>query len=114
MAYLFIGTNTQVSCMCAIKGRILTWIHSRWFFLAGPMDYSNRMMTPDPSPHTSSLGMLPVHPDVKLKHLPFYDCITELMKPTSLGNEDRIIRYISHQYAFDKTNIGKKSWLCQK
>lgn len=30
-AYLFIGTNTQVSCMCAIKGRLLTWIHSRWF-----------------------------------------------------------------------------------
>lgn len=29
--YLFIGTNTQVSCMCAIKGRLLTWIHSRWF-----------------------------------------------------------------------------------
>ncbi|XP_048737582.2 E3 SUMO-protein ligase PIAS2-like isoform X3 [Ostrea edulis] len=49
-----------------------------------PMDYSNRMMNHDPSPHGSSLGMLPVHPDVKLKHLPFYDCITELMKPTSL------------------------------
>uniref|UniRef100_A0A8W8I0S8 E3 SUMO-protein ligase PIAS1 n=2 Tax=Magallana TaxID=2171616 RepID=A0A8W8I0S8_MAGGI len=48
-----------------------------------PMDYSNRMHH-DPAPHSSSLGMLPVHPDVKLKHLPFYDCVAELMKPTSL------------------------------
>lgn len=31
----------------------------------------------------STMG-IPVHPDVRLKHLPFYDCITELMKPTSL------------------------------
>lgn len=50
------------------------------------MDYSNRMHH-DPAPHSSSLGMLPVHPDVKLKHLPFYDCVAELMKPTSLGNQ---------------------------
>ena len=34
------------------------------------------------SPTTS---MFPVHPDVRLKHLPFYDVVAELMKPTSLG-----------------------------
>lgn len=46
-----------------------------------PLDYSTaqRMVEP-PSP----MG-IPVHPDVRLKHLPFYDCVTELMKPTSLG-----------------------------
>ncbi|XP_077988853.1 E3 SUMO-protein ligase PIAS2-like [Glandiceps talaboti] len=32
-------------------------------------------------PQTSTL---PVHPDVKLKHLPFYDVLDELIKPTSL------------------------------
>lgn len=28
---------------------------------------------------------IPVHPDVKLKRLPFYDIQGELLKPTSLG-----------------------------
>lgn len=59
--------------------------YSWWYIQTGPMDYSNRMHH-EPAPHSSSLGMLPVHPDVKLKHLPFYDCVAELMKPTSLGN----------------------------
>uniref|UniRef100_A0A3B4BD21 SAP domain-containing protein n=1 Tax=Periophthalmus magnuspinnatus TaxID=409849 RepID=A0A3B4BD21_9GOBI len=34
-----------------------------------------------------STGSLhPVHPDVKLQRLPFYDLLDELIKPTSLGN----------------------------
>ena len=28
---------------------------------------------------------IPVNPDVKLKHLPFYDVLGELMKPSSLS-----------------------------
>lgn len=68
------------------------------------MDYSNRMHH-DPAPHSSSLGMLPVHPDVKLKHLPFYDCVAELMKPTSLGNLAfsfySIINYGSVSFEFE-------------
>ncbi|XP_021340266.1 E3 SUMO-protein ligase PIAS2-like isoform X12 [Mizuhopecten yessoensis] len=45
-----------------------------------PMDYSTAQRMVEPP---STMG-IPVHPDVRLKHLPFYDCITELMKPTSL------------------------------
>lgn len=45
-----------------------------------PMDFTTaQRMVEQPS----TMG-IPVHPDVRLKHLPFYDCITELMKPTSL------------------------------
>lgn len=35
-------------------------------------------------PHLSS-ALHPVHPDVKLQRLPFYDVLDELIKPTSLG-----------------------------
>ncbi|NXH09883.1 PIAS1 ligase, partial [Bucco capensis] len=34
--------------------------------------------------HLSS-GIQPVHPDVKMKRLPFYDVYDELIKPTTLG-----------------------------
>jgi len=33
----------------------------------------------------SSQQQLPSHPDVKYKHLPFYDLLGEIMRPTSLG-----------------------------
>ncbi|XP_046354826.1 E3 SUMO-protein ligase PIAS2-like isoform X4 [Haliotis rufescens] len=49
---------------------------------AGPIDFSNKHLSsshPDPTP-----SGLPVHPDVRFKHLPFYDVLAELMKPTSL------------------------------
>uniref|UniRef100_A0A672NA85 SAP domain-containing protein n=1 Tax=Sinocyclocheilus grahami TaxID=75366 RepID=A0A672NA85_SINGR len=35
-------------------------------------------------PHLPS-ALHPVHPDVKLQRLPFYDVLDELIKPTSLG-----------------------------
>lgn len=35
-------------------------------------------------PHLAST-LHPVHPDVKLQRLPFYDVLDELIKPTSLG-----------------------------
>lgn len=46
------------------------------------MDYSaamNNMRSIIPQPP------IPVNPDVKLKHLPFYDVLAELMKPSSLS-----------------------------
>ncbi|NXQ04694.1 PIAS1 ligase, partial [Vidua macroura] len=37
-------------------------------------------------PHLTS-ALHPVHPDIKLQKLPFYDLLDELIKPTSLGKE---------------------------
>lgn len=44
----------------------------------GPIDFSSKHN------HTSPVSSLPVHPDVRLKRLPFYDILGELLKPTSL------------------------------
>ena len=40
-------------------------------------------------------SVIPVHPDVTFKRLPFYDIMGELLKPTSLGKVDsfRMIKY---------------------
>ncbi|XP_054625837.1 E3 SUMO-protein ligase PIAS1-like isoform X1 [Dunckerocampus dactyliophorus] len=39
--------------------------------------------------HLSATGLLhPVHPDVKLQRLPFYDMLDELIKPTSLASDN--------------------------
>jgi len=38
------------------------------------------------SPTSSSL--VPLHPDVRLKSLPFYDVIDTLLRPSNLGNID--------------------------
>ncbi|XP_030650120.1 E3 SUMO-protein ligase PIAS1 isoform X2 [Chanos chanos] len=38
-------------------------------------------------PHLSS-ALHPVHPDVKLQRLPFYDVLDELIKPTSLASDN--------------------------
>ncbi|XP_041372944.1 E3 SUMO-protein ligase PIAS2-like isoform X4 [Gigantopelta aegis] len=46
----------------------------------GAIDYSNKIL----SSHSASSIGIPVHPDVRFKHLPFYDVLGELMKPTSL------------------------------
>lgn len=35
--------------------------------------------------HGSQHSNYPVHPDVKLKRLPFYDLLAELIKPSTLG-----------------------------
>ncbi|KAL1007661.1 hypothetical protein UPYG_G00089810 [Umbra pygmaea] len=36
----------------------------------------------------SSVSLHPVHPDVKLQRLPFYDMLDELIKPTSLASDN--------------------------
>ncbi|VDI72019.1 E3 SUMO-protein ligase PIAS3, partial [Mytilus galloprovincialis] len=46
----------------------------------GGLDYSSGSSLVSPA----QSSMFPVHPDVRLKHLPFYDVVAELMKPTSL------------------------------
>ena len=33
----------------------------------------------------SSMPRVPIHPDVRLKTLPFFDILAELLKPSSLG-----------------------------
>lgn len=62
----------------------------------------------------SSATLHPVHPDVKLQRLPFYDMLDELIKPTSLGedmctcgicvtrdcNMNQIIRFVLIFYMF--------------
>lgn len=62
----------------------------------------------------SSATLHPVHPDVKLQRLPFYDMLDELIKPTSLGedmctcgfcvtrdcNMNQIIRFVFIFYMF--------------
>ena len=40
---------------------------------------------PKPSPPASAASSYPVHPDVRLKRLPFFDLMGELLKPSSLG-----------------------------
>lgn len=49
------------------------------FIYSGPIDFSSKHN------HSSPVSSLPVHPDVRLKRLPFYDILGELLKPTSLG-----------------------------
>ena len=44
-------------------------------------------------PHLSS-ALHPVHPDVKLQRLPFYDVLDELIKPTSLGETSFPLSYV--------------------
>ncbi|XP_041372935.1 E3 SUMO-protein ligase PIAS2-like isoform X3 [Gigantopelta aegis] len=46
-----------------------------------PGSTSPSQAIPDPQPQPPGI---PVHPDVRFKHLPFYDVLGELMKPTSL------------------------------
>jgi hypothetical protein len=40
---------------------------------------------PKASPPASAASRYPVHPDVRLKRLPFFDMMGELLKPSSLG-----------------------------
>ncbi|XP_040024806.1 E3 SUMO-protein ligase PIAS1-like isoform X2 [Gasterosteus aculeatus] len=52
-------------------------------------------------PHLPS-ALHPVHPDVKLQRLPFYDVLDELIKPTSLAS-DNTQRFQEACYAFALT-----------
>jgi hypothetical protein len=49
--------------------------------------YPNNMYQyqPKASPPASTASNYPVHPDVRLKRLPFFDLMGELLKPSSLG-----------------------------
>jgi hypothetical protein len=49
--------------------------------------YPNNMYQyqPKASPPASAASNYPVHPDVRLKRLPFFDLMGELLKPSSLG-----------------------------
>ncbi|KAJ8304227.1 hypothetical protein KUTeg_017810 [Tegillarca granosa] len=49
----------------------------------GPLDFGASILSHETS--HSSASSIPHHPDVIFKVLPFYDLITELMKPTSLA-----------------------------
>ena len=52
-------------------------------FITGAIDYRKQVGGADSlSPGGS---VIPVHPDVTFKRLPFYDIMGELLKPTSLG-----------------------------
>jgi len=42
-------------------------------------DYSGSASLPVPADR-----LMPVHPDVRLKHLPFYDVLAEVLKPSTL------------------------------
>ena len=52
-------------------------------YSVGALDYRKQVGGADAlSPGGS---VIPVHPDVTFKRLPFYDIMGELLKPTSLG-----------------------------
>jgi hypothetical protein len=46
--------------------------------------YQPRLPVPNVAPSTRHQQHYPVHPDVKLKRLPFYDILAELIKPSTL------------------------------
>ncbi|XP_069691208.1 E3 SUMO-protein ligase PIAS2 isoform X2 [Periplaneta americana] len=72
--------------------------------------YPNNMYQyqPKASPPASSASSYPVHPDVRLKRLPFFDLMGELLKPSSLvpqGNqrlqEGNFVFHLTPQQATD-------------
>uniref|UniRef100_A0A667XYA0 Protein inhibitor of activated STAT 1 n=1 Tax=Myripristis murdjan TaxID=586833 RepID=A0A667XYA0_9TELE len=57
-------------------------------------------------PHLPS-ALHPVHPDVKLQRLPFYDMLDELIKPTSLGESSASCSAVCMSgLCLDKTMLG--------
>jgi len=59
--------------------------------------YPNNMYQyqPKASPPASAASSYPVHPDVRLKRLPFFDLMGELLKPSSLGMQTVFCFWIS-------------------
>jgi len=56
-----------------------------------PDSVFSSMMSLPPS-HVNSLDrIMPVHPDVRLKPLPFYDTIAEILKPSTLSKSINIV-----------------------
>ncbi|KAJ3593407.1 hypothetical protein NHX12_005742 [Muraenolepis orangiensis] len=54
--------------------------------LLGPGKHELGGLVPPPHHHVpASAALHPLHPDVKLQRLPFYDLLDELIKPTSLS-----------------------------
>ena len=79
--------------------------HSSKFLFVGGMNshsmgYSGSSV-PQSHPHCS----IPVHPDVRFKHLPFYDKLAELLKPSSLGMSPQIF------YRCLSVHRGRGAWL---
>ncbi|XP_070812794.1 E3 SUMO-protein ligase PIAS1-like [Pituophis catenifer annectens] len=56
-------------------------------------------------PHLTS-ALHPVHPDIKLQKLPFYDLLDELIKPTSLGRGDKLSFSISNEFWSEAQSKG--------
>jgi hypothetical protein len=80
--------------------------------------YPNNMYQyqPKASPPASTANNYPVHPDVRLKRLPFFDLMGELLKPSSLGRQ---IVYIIFEFKCDLKHCcnglshEKKCILCE-
>ena len=55
----------------------------------GPLDFSGKIPAHNSSSSSSSNhgnhNAVPIHPDVRLRNLPFYKVLGELLKPSSLG-----------------------------
>ncbi|RZF43909.1 hypothetical protein LSTR_LSTR007245 [Laodelphax striatellus] len=61
--------------------------------------YSQKV-TPTPPPPHPVHPSYPVHPDVRLKKLPFFDLLYELMRPSSLVPSVNSSRMNDHQFTF--------------
>uniref|UniRef100_A0AAY5ES15 Protein inhibitor of activated STAT, 2 n=1 Tax=Electrophorus electricus TaxID=8005 RepID=A0AAY5ES15_ELEEL len=70
-------------------------VHPHLVTSKSPMfhDSKPRMNMQQPAPL-----MPPVHPDVQMKSLPFYDVLDVLIKPSSLGNHNTIQRFHQEKY----------------
>jgi hypothetical protein len=49
---------------------------------------------PKASPPATGANSYPVHPDVRLKRLPFFDLMGELLKPSSLGMQGALYCFV--------------------
>lgn len=78
--------------------------HAAPYPAVGPLDFSAKLAT-----HHSPAGITyPVHPDVRFKHLPFYEVLAELLKPASLVpsgqsrfQENNFVFHLTPQQAHD-------------
>ena len=93
MAFVFEIENYKYFCHCYI---LCQWMSRYFQYEQLPVlcaDYPNSMyggLMRGDGAGSASLSvpadrLLPVHPDVRLKRLPFYDMIAELLKPSTLS-----------------------------
>lgn len=76
-----IGVSLGRSHFCNADFSLLTGETSAW-----PYTNTTSMNLQQPAPLIP-----PVHPDVQMKPLPFYDVLDVLIKPSSLGLEDLLL-----------------------